>query len=324
MNQDDDTGRRPISSEEESIPTANLRDLAVAGPWPGAPVVSRADARQAQLEALAEALSAALVGLTPGAFVPDAGCTAGLLEDLYDAVGTPAQHRVRDIAALAKPKLSPPRRWAWDLQIAVLESVEERLAEEAFQFASDSDPSLRSEYEPVCALSSALLVPQLVNHCNACQDFPPWQCLWALRHAHAVCHRLVRILQAYLETKTVHSMMTALACPVPEAPDGGRKGSKRRSVEDLGWAFRKVEEPTDTIAGLMLGGVLFDLKHCLLVRLTYRKADLEDELRPKTAGGKPKILKREGKTTQSFEDRRCEKTSDFQEAHPLMSMVLVF
>ena len=27
--------------------------------------------------------------------------------------------------------------------------------------------------------------------------------------------------------------------------------------------------------------VLFDLKHCLLVRLTYRKADLEDELRPK-------------------------------------------
>jgi len=27
------------------------------------------------------------------------GCTAGLLEDLYDAVGTPAQHRVRDIAA---------------------------------------------------------------------------------------------------------------------------------------------------------------------------------------------------------------------------------
>ena len=28
--------------------------------------------------------------------------------------------------------------------------------------ASDSDPSLRSDYEPVCALSSALLVPQLV------------------------------------------------------------------------------------------------------------------------------------------------------------------
>lgn len=137
----------------------------------------------------------------------------------------------------------------------------------AWSEASDSDPSLRSEYEPVCALSSALLVPQLVaalqliltkdiskggcfmfrvyeknrrlgcggcdnlyvlsikldmrkiihlqytvkqpkdpkwstdlgkdsgenclwiiqtlkvNHCNACQDFPPWQCLWALRHA---------------------------------------------------------------------------------------------------------------------------------------------
>ena len=30
--------------------------------------------------------------------------------------------------------------------------------------------------------------------------------------------------------------------------------------------------------------VLFDLKHCLLVRLTYRKADLEDELRPKCRG----------------------------------------
>ena len=38
------------SSKLRSIPTASLRDLAVAGPWPGAPVVSRADARQAQME----------------------------------------------------------------------------------------------------------------------------------------------------------------------------------------------------------------------------------------------------------------------------------
>ena len=34
-----------------SPPVASLRDLSVAGPWPGAPVVSRADARQAQMEA---------------------------------------------------------------------------------------------------------------------------------------------------------------------------------------------------------------------------------------------------------------------------------
>ena len=33
-----------------SPPVASLRDLSVAGPWPGAPVVSRADARQAQME----------------------------------------------------------------------------------------------------------------------------------------------------------------------------------------------------------------------------------------------------------------------------------
>ena len=30
---------------------ANIRDLSVAGPWPGSPVVSRADARTAQMEA---------------------------------------------------------------------------------------------------------------------------------------------------------------------------------------------------------------------------------------------------------------------------------
>lgn len=34
---------------------------------------------------------------------------------------------------------------------------------------------------------------------------------------------LLMVYEAYLETKTVHSMMTALACPVPEAPDGGWK-----------------------------------------------------------------------------------------------------
>jgi len=34
---------------------------------------------------------------------------------------------------------------------------------------------------------------------------------------------LLLVYEAYLETKTVHSMMTALACPVPEAPDGGWK-----------------------------------------------------------------------------------------------------
>lgn len=34
---------------------------------------------------------------------------------------------------------------------------------------------------------------------------------------------LLKMYEAYLETKTVHSMMTALACPVPEAPDGGGK-----------------------------------------------------------------------------------------------------
>ena len=29
------------------------------------------------------------------------------------------------VARLAKPTLSPPRQWAWDLQIAVLEAVED-------------------------------------------------------------------------------------------------------------------------------------------------------------------------------------------------------
>lgn len=30
--------------------------------------------------------------------------------------------------------------------------------------------------------------------------------------------------------------------------------------------------------------VCFDLKHCLLVRLTYKKAELAEELRPKSLG----------------------------------------
>lgn len=299
MSHDDHSGRRPVN-DEESPPVASLRDLSVAGPWPGAPVVSRADARQAQMEA--QALTTALAGLVPGAFVPDAGCTAGLLEDLCDTLGPPSQHAVREIAKLAKPRLSPPRQWAWDLQIAVLEAVEERLAEEQFQFASDTDPSLRSEYEGVCAFSCAMLVPQLLAALQLIftKDFPPWQCLWALRHAHAVCFRLVRILQAYVETKTLQSMMEALSVPVPEGAAAGR--GRKKSVEDAGWAFRKVEDHSESIAGLMLGGVCFDLKHCLLVRLTYKKAELGEELRPKTPSAKPKILK---STQEKAQQRRA-------------------
>lgn len=44
--------------------------------------------------------------------------------------------------------------------------------------ASDSDPSLRSEYEPVCALSSALLVPQLVAALQLILTKDTYQAWW--------------------------------------------------------------------------------------------------------------------------------------------------
>lgn len=98
-------------------------------------------------------LSTALLGLLPGALVPDEGSTAGLLALLKNSMGSPAQHRLRDIAQrrprragprapghgrpssrvgepelrprLARPTLTQPRRWAWDLQIGALEAIED-------------------------------------------------------------------------------------------------------------------------------------------------------------------------------------------------------
>ncbi|CAK9009081.1 unnamed protein product [Durusdinium trenchii] len=302
MNQEEHTERRPVSNSEERQIFANIRDLSVAGPWPGSPVVSRADARTAQMEAME--LSTALLGLLPGALVPDEGSTAGLLALLKNSMGSPAQHRLRDIAQLARPTLTQPRRWAWDLQIGALEAIEERLETEAFQFASDHDLSLRSEYESVCALSSALLMPHLVAALQLvlAKEFPPWQCLWALRHANAAASRLVKILQAFVETKTVHSITTALSVPVP-APNAGRRHSVQ---EEAVWAFRKVEDHGESIAGMMIGGVCFDLKHCLLVRLTYKKTELEEDMRARPSPQKPKILKHTQERAQARRHSRME------------------
>ncbi|CAJ1356269.1 unnamed protein product [Effrenium voratum] len=229
----EEVAQRPESSK--GPPQACVAQLRSAGPWPGAAVLgSRVHAREGQLEA--QAMSTALLGLFPGSLVPDAGPTAELLEDLVAARGRPTEHRVRAIAALARPQLSEPRRWAWDLQVAVLEAIEDRMEAEAFQFASDHDPSLRSEYEAVCALSTALLLPHLAAALDLVfsQAFPPWQCLWALRHAVAASTRLVALLQAYLETKTRQSLKSALSVLVPE-------GSRRPSG-DLSWSFQKVQE----------------------------------------------------------------------------------
>eukprot|EP00913_Durusdinium_trenchii_P018161 g17062.t1 len=141
--------------------------------------------------------------------------------------------------------------WNWKNSLWLASIQQERLETEAFQFASDHDLSLRSEYESVCALSSALLMPHLVAALQLvlAKEFPPWQCLWALRHANAAASRLAV------------------------------------------WAFRKVEDHGESIAGMMIGGVCFDLKHCLLVRLTYKKTELEEDMRARPSPQKPKILK---------------------------------
>ena len=107
---------------EDAPKRHHLSDLERMGPWPGSPVASRAEAREAQQEA--SALSEQLLGLVPGGLLP--GGAEGILEELSEAMGPLEGQEMRQIAQLAAPKLSEPRRWAWELQLCVLEAIKAR------------------------------------------------------------------------------------------------------------------------------------------------------------------------------------------------------